>query len=150
MFAYACVGHEGMVKGVAWDPMGTYLASQGDDAVVVWRREDWSTTARISAPLQEAVHNNFHARLCWSPDGQFLATAASFEHPSHVSALIKRGDWGVENSFVGHSNTVVAVRFNPRFFFGRAPENAEAACTCAALASQDKRFTGNKQRVSWL
>ena len=44
----ACVlqvleGHHGMAKGVAWDPIGRYIASQGDDrAVLVWESREWS------------------------------------------------------------------------------------------------------------
>jgi hypothetical protein len=54
-------GHEGFVKGVAWGPLGKYLASQGDDAVVIWRCEDWQQVARIT----EGMHGtsmNFHCR----------------------------------------------------------------------------------------
>jgi protein HIRA/HIR1 len=35
-------GHSSWVKGLAWDPMGTFLASASDDrSVVVWRTSDW-------------------------------------------------------------------------------------------------------------
>ena len=36
-------GHHGMAKGVGWDPVGRYIASQGDDrAVLVWESREWS------------------------------------------------------------------------------------------------------------
>lgn len=35
-------GHSSWVKGLAWDPMGTFLASASDDrSVVIWRTSDW-------------------------------------------------------------------------------------------------------------
>jgi protein HIRA/HIR1 len=39
------LNHNGMVKGVSWDPVGKYLAAQVDGgeekATVVWRVRDW-------------------------------------------------------------------------------------------------------------
>ena len=40
--------HQGWVRSVAWDPVGTYFASFGDDKqVVVWRTSDWSVEAQV-------------------------------------------------------------------------------------------------------
>ena len=36
------VGHGPWVKGLAWDPMGSYLASAAEDrTLIVWRSSDW-------------------------------------------------------------------------------------------------------------
>jgi protein HIRA/HIR1 len=45
----ACLtGHKGMVKGLTWDPVGKFLATQSDDrSVIIWRTEDW-TEVRIA------------------------------------------------------------------------------------------------------
>lgn len=51
-------GHEGFVKGVAWDPLGKYLASQGDDAVIIWRCEDWQLVKRITSVMHRASSSN--------------------------------------------------------------------------------------------
>lgn len=46
-------GHSSYVKGVSWDPIGSYLASQSDDkSVIVWRCSDWTIIQRITAPFQ--------------------------------------------------------------------------------------------------
>jgi len=61
-------GHTGMVKGVTWDPIGKYLASQSDDRTVrVWRTYNWKSETVVSEPFKEvcimstgsqAIHNN--------------------------------------------------------------------------------------------
>jgi protein HIRA/HIR1 len=60
------VEHQGLAKGVAWDPLGNYLASQGDDGVRVWRTSNWSQEAYISKNLVDSPQQNYHLRwvLC--------------------------------------------------------------------------------------
>lgn len=44
------------MKGVAWDPIGKYVASQSDDkSVIIWRTSDWKIEKRITAPFADAV-----------------------------------------------------------------------------------------------
>jgi len=43
-----------MVKGVAWDPIGKYLASQSDDRTVrIWRTYNWKAETVVSEPFKE-------------------------------------------------------------------------------------------------
>jgi len=43
-----------MVKGVTWDPIGKYLASQSDDRTVrIWRTYSWKPEAVVSDPFKE-------------------------------------------------------------------------------------------------
>ena len=43
-----------MVKGVTWDPIGKYMASQSDDKCLnVWRTSDWQLETQISEPFEE-------------------------------------------------------------------------------------------------
>jgi len=47
-------GHTGLVKGVTWDPVGKYLASQSDDkSLRIWRTRDWQQEAVITEPFKE-------------------------------------------------------------------------------------------------
>jgi len=88
-------GHESFVKGVAWDPVGTYLASQGDDkSVHVWRCEDWSRVAVIRQPFLRTVGNStFSLRLCWSPDGRTLTATNSTNNGQRTAAVLDRETW---------------------------------------------------------
>lgn len=73
-------GHAGFVKGLVWDPVGQYLATQvsrtrpmhglscvytsliarlslsqsDDNTLKVWRTDDWGLQATISAPFVDA------------------------------------------------------------------------------------------------
>jgi len=166
----ALPGHEGFVKGVAWDPIGTYLASQSDDkSVIIWRCEDWSALKQVREPFALSKGSTYSLRLCWSPDGRSLATTNSHDKSSQTSAILDRGDWKArsagwvhapfpypspltrlpcapqhENSFVGHRLPVVAVRFNSRLFHPQAGESRPAAaslCSVVAIGSQDCQVT---------
>lgn len=55
-------GHVGHVKGVAWDPLGRYLASQGDDGVRVWAADGWAPVAHISDYFKYASKSMFNLR----------------------------------------------------------------------------------------
>ena len=47
-------GHTGLVKGLTWDPVGKYIASQADDhSLRVWRTMDWQMEANITKPFSE-------------------------------------------------------------------------------------------------
>lgn len=47
-------GHTGLVKGLTWDPVGKYIASQADDhSLKVWRTVDWQMEADITKPFNE-------------------------------------------------------------------------------------------------
>lgn len=67
-------GHQGFVKGVVWDPVGQYLATQvrlslqrsqltpaqSDDMTVkIWRTEDWGLEETITAPFKNAPSATF-------------------------------------------------------------------------------------------
>ena len=47
-------GHRGLVKGVTWDPVCRYVATQADDrTLVVWRTSDWGQETVVTRPFQE-------------------------------------------------------------------------------------------------
>lgn len=69
-------GHEGFVKGVTWDPVGNYLAtqvsygnktwlnSQSDDkSVRIWNTDTWQMEHKITAPFKNSPSSTFFRRL---------------------------------------------------------------------------------------
>ena len=47
-------GHTGMVKGVTWDPVGRYLASQADDkSLRVWKTTTWESEKKVVDPFTD-------------------------------------------------------------------------------------------------
>jgi len=51
-------GHSGLVKGLTWDPVGKYIASQADDrSLKVWRTMDWQLETSITKPFDEVLEN---------------------------------------------------------------------------------------------
>ena len=56
--------HQGFVKGVCWDPVGEFLATQSDDrSVKIWRTTDWSLEAEITKPFEASPGSTFFRRL---------------------------------------------------------------------------------------
>ena len=48
--------HESYVKGIAWDPAGSFLASQSDDrSVIIWRCSDWTCVQSITEPFHKVT-----------------------------------------------------------------------------------------------
>lgn len=60
-----------MVKGLTWDPVGKYIASQADDhSLRVWRTVDWQMEANITKPFSEVNKapwlSGFRLNSCWT------------------------------------------------------------------------------------
>eukprot|EP00741_Cyanophora_paradoxa_P018977 tig00021108_g18320.t1 len=135
----ATVGHTGWVQGLAWDPLGKYLASQGaDKTVIVWRSADWSAHEHVRKPFRNAIGSILFRRLSWSPDGEYVATTNAFKKPSHVASILARSKgFEVSHDFVGHETPVVVARFNPVIFRRESAEGEVSGYTVCAVGSQD-------------
>jgi protein HIRA/HIR1 len=55
--------HHGWVKGLAFDPLGRYLASQGRNGVKVWdASRDWALVTHQKTPFDRAPETAFRHR----------------------------------------------------------------------------------------
>lgn len=128
--------HTSTVKGVAFDPAGTYIASSGDDpAVCIWRaHDDWGLEKRIDAQsgifrqwsssssnnrdenVDHVVSQSLFRRISWCTDGSFICSTNNVVKNRHVASTISReGGWSVESSsgaahLVGHKQPIVVCR----------------------------------------
>ena len=130
--------HTSFVKGVTFDPAGSYLASSGDDpAVCIWRaHDDWGLEQRVDASSgifrqwkeDESVSHSqsMFRRISWSTDGAFVVSTNSTVKNKQVASTISREGWSVSNpsrstssvsqgsagaaNLVGHKQPVVVSR----------------------------------------
>lgn len=127
--------HTSTVKGVTFDPAGTYLASSGDDpSVCVWRaHDDWGLEKRIDASSgifrrwkendsTTLSSQSLFRRLSWSTDGAYICSTNAVVKNKHVASTISREGWAVSSAkstasgaanLVGHKQPVVACRHSP-------------------------------------
>lgn len=134
-------GHSGLVKGVTWDPVGKYLASQSEDRTLrVWRTVDWKEEQVIKEPFEKCAGSTHVLRLNWSPDGNFLVSAHAMNGPGPTAQIIQRDGWSYEMDFVGHRKPVTCVRFN-NVLFRRPSKKASSYSCCCAIGSRDQSIS---------
>ena len=53
-------GHTNLVKGLCWDPLGKFLASQSDDRTMrVWRTADWAEECMVFKPFTKEFTTHY-------------------------------------------------------------------------------------------
>ena len=156
--------HTSTVKGVTFDPAGSYLASSGDDpSVCVWRaHDDWGLEQRIDAASgifrrwkendsTSLSSQSLFRRLSWSTDGAYICSTNAVVKNKHVASTISREGWAVSSAkstasgaanLVGHKQPVVACRHCPFLLDARPPDatnDDEEPEYATLLALGDKR-----------
>ncbi|XP_026425595.1 protein HIRA-like isoform X3 [Papaver somniferum] len=119
-------GHSSLVKGVAWDPIGSFIASQSDDkTVIIWRTSDWSLVHKTDGHWAKSLGSTFFRRLDWSPCGHFITTTNGFQKPRHSAPVLERGEWGATFDFLGHNAPIIVVKFNHSLFRKNLPNGQD-------------------------
>lgn len=133
-------GHTGLVKGVTWDPVGKFLASQSDDrSVKIWKTSDWTIQNTITEPFEECGGTTHILRLSWSPDGQYLVSAHAMNGGGPTAQIIERDGWKCDKDFVGHRKAVTCVRFHNSILKRQAPKTSKLQqYCCLAIGSRDR------------
>ena len=111
--------HISTVKGVTFDPAGTYLASSGDDsAVCIWRaHDDWGLEHKVLVGTADLSSQTLFRRLSWSTDGTYICSTNATMNNKHVASTISRHGWTCHTGsahLVGHKQPVVVSRHLPR------------------------------------
>ncbi|KAG2747836.1 WD40 repeat-like protein [Suillus brevipes Sb2] len=132
--------HQGFVKGVCWDPVGEFMATQSDDkSVKIWRTTDWQLEAEIRKPFEDSPGST------WSPDGAHITASNATNNKGFVfiAAVITRGTWTSEISLVGHENTVEVAAYNPHIFLRNpaSPIATSNICSVVALGADDRSIS---------
>lgn len=151
--------HTSTVKGVAFDPAGSYLASSADDpAVCIWRaHDDWGLEQRIDASsgifrawdgVASTSHQSMFRRLSWSTDGSFVCTTNAVVKNKHVASTISREGWAVSNAqqaaagaanLVGHKQPVVVSRHAAHLLDAAKDQPGEEPESATLLALGDRK-----------
>eukprot|EP00667_Euglena_gracilis_P010766 EG_transcript_10963 len=117
---------DGYVKGVAWDPVGSYIVSQADRCVRLWRTDRcpggdrWTEVAEAQMPLR-GMAEACAVRPAFSPDGQYVAIPnhlqADFQ-PVATPARLDRARTALEAECdcTGFPAATCATRWSPRLY----------------------------------
>lgn len=153
-------GHTGMVKGVTWDPIGRFLASQSDDKTVrIWRTSDWNCVKTVTEPFEDCGGTTHVLRLSWSPDGSYLVSAHAINNGGPTAQIIERDGWKCDKDYVGHRKaincTVILIsfhnsaldiglidffqRFHPRIL--KYKDSRKYKFCCVAIGSRDSSIS---------
>uniref|UniRef100_A0A158Q446 Protein HIRA n=1 Tax=Dracunculus medinensis TaxID=318479 RepID=A0A158Q446_DRAME len=135
-------GHTQNVKGLSWDPIGKFLATQSSDkSIKIWATDSWQCVKTISEPFVESCNSTMFCRLDWSPDGAYLIAPCATNNAGPTAQLIRRKDWDMSLDLVGHRKAVTVVRACPRMIEYTDHKGKLLHVCCFAMGSRDKTLS---------
>ncbi|XP_050387732.1 protein HIRA-like isoform X2 [Argentina anserina] len=141
-------GHSSLVKGVTWDPIGSFIASQSDDkTVIIWRTSDWSLAHKTDGHWTKSLGSTFFRRLGWSPCGHFITTTHGFQKPRYSAPVLERGEWSATFDFLGHNAPVIVVKFNHSMFMRNISNAQEGKAARVGWTSGNSKIGGIEKEL---
>lgn len=136
--------HTSTVKGVTFDPAGTYLASSGDDpAVCIWRaHDDWGLETKVTEGFLDSLSSQtLFRRLSWATDGTYICCTNATLNKKHVASTISREGWTTNRTahLVGHKQPVVVSRHLSRLIQVKSSAGGDDPEYATLVALGDKR-----------
>ena len=106
--------HKSFVKGVAFDPVGSFLAStSADNVVIIWNMDTWTPDSFLTEPMADSVDRTIFRRMSWAPDGGSLCLSSATKAAKPVGMVVKRDSWESLADLVGHDTQSTCCRFSP-------------------------------------
>jgi len=134
------VGIQNSVKGISFDPIGTFLIGYGDKGNVCFYRcsDDWKLEKQIFK--KETTSGALLKRIDCSPDGEWVCLPNMLLSGKHVAGMVSlREEDSSGASLVGHRNALVCVRYFPYFIKKNKIENDEEVEYGMLVAAGDRR-----------
>lgn len=121
--------HTSFVKGVAFDPMGTYLSSlSADNKCLIYNAKSFALESTITEPLLHSIDKSIFRRHSWAPDGSALSLCSAVKNNRAIGAVLKRKTWQGAADLIGHISSTTCCKFNPKLL---RHSSGEACCVVA-------------------
>lgn len=139
MPVHVLLSHTSIVNGIAWDPLGMFIASQSDDQTLKIHEAypPWNLIASIKDSFQDVRSATMFRRLSWAPDGSTVIASHAYLHPKHSAVLFDRKTWTKSLDFIGHSYPISCAKFSPCIY----QLHTGSPHYCVAIGSQDATLT---------
>ncbi|KAG7349717.1 YD repeat protein [Nitzschia inconspicua] len=138
--------HTSTVKGVTFDPAGTYLASSGDDpSVCVWRaHDDWGLEKRIDA--KSGIFRKWNSSgkdNSSNQPGGFNNNSSLDSRALSSQSLFRRLSWSTDGAYICSTNAVV----KNKHVASTISREGWAVSTAKSTATGAVNLVGHKQPV---
>lgn len=125
--------HTSFVKGVAFDPLGTYLSTlSADNKCLIYNTKTFALESSVTDPLEHSIDKSIFRRHSWAPDGSALCLCSAVKNNKASGTVLKRKTWQCAADLIGHSSSTTCCKFNPKLLYHSSGD----ACCVVAVGDQ--------------